>query len=66
VLDDCQKLLGQIGNSDPVSWNIVLSGFSRFRIYDAKVMRLFYTMHIGGTAKPNFIIVATVTRYRLL
>jgi pentatricopeptide repeat protein len=60
ALDDCQKLFGQIASSDPVSWNIVLSGFSGSRIYDAEVMRLFYAMHIGGKAKPNSITVATV------
>uniref|UniRef100_A0A2N9IBP4 Pentatricopeptide repeat-containing protein n=1 Tax=Fagus sylvatica TaxID=28930 RepID=A0A2N9IBP4_FAGSY len=58
-LDDCQKLFGQMGNSDPVTWNIVLSGFSGSRICDAEVMRLFYTMHVGGEAKPNPITIAT-------
>ena len=58
-LDDCRKLFGQMGNSDPVNWNIVLSGFSGSRICDAEVMKLFFAMHSGGEAKPNPITIAT-------
>ncbi|KAG2668284.1 hypothetical protein I3760_15G152900 [Carya illinoinensis] len=60
LLDDCQRLFSQIGNSDPVTWNIILSGFSGSRMHDAEVMRLYDAMHKGGEAKPSSITIATI------
>lgn len=60
MLDDCWKLFGQIGDSDPVIWNIVLSGLSGFRTCDAEVMRLYNAMQISGKAQPSSITIATV------
>ncbi|KAJ7957134.1 Pentatricopeptide repeat [Quillaja saponaria] len=60
MLNDCQKLFDNLGHSDPVIWNIILSGFSGSRKYDADVIRLFRRMHIGGEAKPNSVTVATI------
>ncbi|CAL9011918.1 unnamed protein product [Prunus brigantina] len=58
ALGDCKTLFGQMGYSDPVIWNIVLSGFSASRNYDAEVMRLFHEMRVDGKAKPTSVTIA--------
>ena len=60
VLGDCKMLFGQIGSSDPVIWNIVLSGFSASRKYDAEVIRLFHEMCLGGKPKPTSVTIAII------
>ncbi|KAM1262632.1 hypothetical protein ACFX13_028403 [Malus domestica] len=60
VLGDCKMLFGQIGSSDPVIWNIILSGFSASRNYDAEVIRLFHEMCLGGKPKPTSVTIATI------
>lgn len=59
-LDDCKKMFDQMGNYDTVIWNIILSGFSRSRMHNDKVMNLFYAMYRGGEVKPNPITVAII------
>ncbi|XP_028804803.1 putative pentatricopeptide repeat-containing protein At5g08490 [Neltuma alba] len=60
AFDDCQKLFDQLSPNDPVIWNIVLSGFSRFKKHDYDVIRTFWNMHASGEAKPNSVTVATI------
>ncbi|KAK3211334.1 hypothetical protein Dsin_016040 [Dipteronia sinensis] len=60
VVNDCKKLFGQMGHGDPVIWNILLSGYASNRVYDARVMRLFYDMHVANQPKPNSVTVAIV------
>lgn len=60
ALDDCQKLFDQTGKSDPVVWNILLSGFAASRKSDAKAIRLFSRMHTGTEPKPTPITIAIV------
>ncbi|XP_021274758.1 putative pentatricopeptide repeat-containing protein At5g08490 [Herrania umbratica] len=62
ALGDCQKLFSQMGTStsDPVVWNIVLSGLSGYREYNDQVLRLFNSMPVSNEAKPNPVTVAIV------
>ncbi|XP_057950217.1 putative pentatricopeptide repeat-containing protein At5g08490 [Malania oleifera] len=60
ALDDCKKLFNEMGHCDPVTWNIVLSGFSGSRVYDAEVIRLFYAMHLAHEPKPNSVSIAVI------
>lgn len=60
VIDDCYKLFGQVDNTDPVTWNILLSGLACSRVDDARVMNLFYNMHARDQPKPNSVTVAIV------
>ncbi|CAJ1974737.1 unnamed protein product [Sphenostylis stenocarpa] len=60
MLDDCLKLFDKLNHCDPVTWNIVLSGFSGSNKCDSDVMRVFKMMHSSGEALPNSISVATV------
>ncbi|KAK4841145.1 hypothetical protein QYF36_027102 [Acer negundo] len=60
VVNDCKKLFGQMGHGDPVIWNILLSGYASNRVYDARVLRLFYDMHVANQTKPNSVTVAIV------
>ncbi|GLT67233.1 hypothetical protein SLA2020_395560 [Shorea laevis] len=50
---DFLKLFGQMGTSDPVVWNIVLSGLAGSKFYDGKVIGLFNAMHVANGAKPT-------------
>lgn len=54
----CQKVFDEMGHSDPVAWNIVLSGFSKNQTHDAKVMSLLYKMHTSNLSKPSSVTVA--------
>ncbi|KAI4346049.1 hypothetical protein L6164_013131 [Bauhinia variegata] len=60
ALDECQKLFNQLDRCDSVMWNIVLSGFSGSKRYDADVIRTFRAMHMNGEAKPNSVTVAII------
>ncbi|KAL6223475.1 hypothetical protein ACLB2K_006862 [Fragaria x ananassa] len=60
ALDDCKTLFGQMCYSDPVIWNIVLSGFSSSWKYNGEVMKLFHEMHVVGKAKPTSVTIAIV------
>ncbi|KAJ4715104.1 Pentatricopeptide repeat [Melia azedarach] len=58
--DDCKKLFSQMDTTDPVVWNILLSGFASCRVNDGHVMSLFYNMHVANQTKPNSVTVAIV------
>ncbi|XWS29973.1 hypothetical protein CRYUN_Cryun24cG0077200 [Craigia yunnanensis] len=58
ALIDCQKLFGQMRTSDPVVWNIVLSGLSGYREYYDRFLSLFNSMRVSNEAKPNSVTVA--------
>ncbi|CAJ1974746.1 unnamed protein product [Sphenostylis stenocarpa] len=60
MLDDCLRLFDELNHCDPVTWNIVLSGFSGSNKCDSDVMRVFKMMHSSGEAMPNSISVAIV------
>ncbi|KAF5745079.1 hypothetical protein HS088_TW07G00660 [Tripterygium wilfordii] len=60
ALSDCQKLFGEMGNHDPVSWNIVLSGFAGVRTHDVEAMRMFCAMHVANEPKPTSITIAII------
>ncbi|KAF7834084.1 putative pentatricopeptide repeat-containing protein [Senna tora] len=60
AFDDCQKLFDQLSRNDPVIWNIVLSGFSGSKKYDADAIRTFRRMHESGEAKPSSVTFATI------
>ncbi|KAL2347126.1 hypothetical protein Fmac_001126 [Flemingia macrophylla] len=60
MLDECLKLFDQTSHHDPVTWNIVLSGFSGSNKCDGDVMRVFRMMHSSGEAMPNSVTVAIV------
>ncbi|KAM7260095.1 hypothetical protein ACFE04_015836 [Oxalis oulophora] len=60
LLDDSQKLFGQMEDCDTVVWNIVLSGFSVSRVDDTKVMRLFKKMCVVNNPKPTPVTIAIV------
>nr|KYP69505.1 Putative pentatricopeptide repeat-containing protein At5g08490 family [Cajanus cajan] len=60
MLDECLKLFDQISHQDPVTWNIVLSGFSWSNKCDADVMRVFRLMHSSGEAMPSSVTIAIV------
>ncbi|XVE71750.1 hypothetical protein DITRI_Ditri10aG0176900 [Diplodiscus trichospermus] len=60
ALRDCQKLFGQMPASDPVVWNIVLSGLSGYREYNNQVLDLFNSMRVSNEAKPTPVTVAIV------
>ncbi|KAK8663740.1 hypothetical protein V6N13_083546 [Hibiscus sabdariffa] len=53
ALLDCHKLFRQMPTSDPVVWNIVLSGLSGYREYDDQVLDLFNSMRVSNEVKPN-------------
>ncbi|XVF14669.1 hypothetical protein REPUB_Repub09cG0081600 [Reevesia pubescens] len=58
ALTDCQQLFREMPTSDPVVWNIVLSGLSGYRGYNDQVLGLFNSMRVSIEAKPNPITVA--------
>ncbi|GAV70355.1 PPR domain-containing protein/PPR_2 domain-containing protein/PPR_3 domain-containing protein [Cephalotus follicularis] len=60
ALNDCQKLFGQMGKSDSVTWNIVLSGFSGLKGNDANVMGLFNAMRVANHPKPSCVTIAII------
>ncbi|XP_022739815.1 putative pentatricopeptide repeat-containing protein At5g08490 isoform X2 [Durio zibethinus] len=58
AVGDCQKLFGQMSTSDPVVWNIVLSGLSGYGDYNDRVLGYFNSMRVSNEAKPNSVTVA--------
>nr|DAD48510.1 TPA_asm: hypothetical protein HUJ06_018447 [Nelumbo nucifera] len=61
TLDDCHLLFDQMDRSDPVTWNILLSGYAGSRHHDLEAMDLFYAMHVcEEEPKPNTVTIAII------
>lgn len=60
AFDNCRNLFNETGHSDPVGWNIFLSGLSGSSGFDAQVMSMFNAMHIHHEPKPNSVTIAII------
>lgn len=60
ALGECEKLFGELGSSDTVTWNIILTAFASSGKYDAEVMSLFNGMLVPEQPKPSSVTISVV------
>ncbi|KAK4751955.1 hypothetical protein SAY87_020753 [Trapa incisa] len=60
ALDDCEKLFGELGSCDIVTWNILLAGFASSMKFDTETMDLFKGMLIPEQPKPSPVTISIV------